>query len=92
LDLPQLAIPPWSHNPEVVHTPDGKFVIYTLGPGKGKTHEKNCTTATPQTQSEQLLKEEGGRVSLSGGSGDEELPGELPKGKIHRVDPDFGST
>ena len=38
-----IAIPPWSHNPEAIHTPDGKFVIFTLGPGKGKTVEKNCT-------------------------------------------------
>eukprot|EP01052_Picozoa_sp_SAG31_P004704 SAG31_NODE_198_length_20656_cov_5.167291_9_plen_313_part_00 len=39
-----VAIPPWSHNPEAIHTPDGKFVIFTLGPGKGKTVEKNCTS------------------------------------------------
>jgi len=38
-----LAIPPWSHNPEAILTPDGTYVIYTLGPGKGLTHEVNCT-------------------------------------------------
>jgi len=24
-------------------TADGTYVIFTLGPGKGKTREKNCT-------------------------------------------------
>ncbi len=38
-----IAIPPWSHNPEAIRTPDGTYVIFTLGPGKGLTHEKNCT-------------------------------------------------
>ena len=38
-----LAIPPWSHNPEAILTADGTYVIFTLGPGKGLTHEKNCT-------------------------------------------------
>ena len=38
-----LAIPPWSHNPEAILTADGTYVIFTLGPGKGLTHEVNCT-------------------------------------------------
>lgn len=44
-----LAIPPWSHNPEAIKTPDGHYVIYTLGPGLGHTIEKNCTVATTTT-------------------------------------------
>jgi hypothetical protein len=26
-------IPPWAHNPEAIHTPDGEVVVYTLGNG-----------------------------------------------------------
>lgn len=37
-----IAIPPWSHNPEAIVTPDGTWVIYTLGPGLGHTVEKKC--------------------------------------------------
>jgi hypothetical protein len=40
-----IAIPPWSHNPEAIVTPDGTWVIYTLGPGLGHTVEKKCVAA-----------------------------------------------
>ena len=50
-----MAIPPWSHNPEAIRAADGTYVIFTLGPGKGLTHEKNCTrdAAGPQAAGEQ---------------------------------------
>lgn len=38
-----VSIPPWSHNPEAIRTPDGQYVIYTLGPGFGLKKEQNCT-------------------------------------------------
>ena len=28
-----IVVPPWSHNPEAIHTSDGKTVIFTLGDG-----------------------------------------------------------
>ena len=53
-----LAIPPWSHNPEAIRTADGTYVIFTLGPGKGLTHEKNCSrdgSVTPVVDEQQGL-------------------------------------
>ena len=44
-----IAIPPWSHNPDAVRAPDGTWVIFTLGPGMGKTHEKNCSSTDTAT-------------------------------------------
>ena len=44
-----IAIPPWSHNPETVRAPDGTWVIFTLGPGMGKTHEQNCSAGAITT-------------------------------------------
>jgi hypothetical protein len=58
-----IAIPPWSHNPAAIHTPDGKFVIFTLGPGKGKTHEKNCSGEGYEPSAEEMQETE---VALGG--------------------------
>ena len=44
-----VAIPPWSHNPEAVLAPDGTWVIYTLGPGFGKKPQTNCTPGASTT-------------------------------------------
>ena len=47
-----VSIPPWSHNPEAIRTPDGQYVIYTLGPGFGLKKEQNCSKVA--TMSEDL--------------------------------------
>ena len=43
----ETVIPPWSHNPQAVLTPDGTWVIYTLGPGFGRKPEVDCNSPLP---------------------------------------------
>lgn len=41
-----VAVPTWSHNPEVIRAPDGTLIIFTLGSGKPNGALQNCSGST----------------------------------------------
>ena len=57
-----VAVPAWSHNPEVVRAPDGTLVIYTLGAGQSNGPMQNCSGSV-------AVVPHGGGTRLSQGGG-----------------------